>query len=761
MAKQTESWYSNPSRFWQSFKGNAPFSPLSSDVDGWTSYFEQLFAGHRVGQYMGGSLETHAQHFGNYFGAEVPQDKVDVGRSLNVDISEQEVIQACKALGSHKSPGYDGVPAEFLAGAWVKHSGEIGWTEHLLAPALTHLFNLVLHGDYPRAWGQCHLSPVPKPKGDPTVRDDYRGIAVSSALSKLYSMVLLARLDTWAESQGLRAMGQAGFRVGRSTSDNAFVLQHVIEKQAAAKRPLFAAFIDFRKAYDCVDRQLLWRALAKMGVHGDMLSTLQGMYAHVTMRVKSGGRLGEPFPAQSGVRQGDPLSPLLFGLYIDQFEEILAAQCPGTGVCVAGDRMLQLMLYADDLVLLAEDATTLQQMLHCLDSFCASHLLAVNVAKSVVVTWGVAGQAPILVCGGGQLAVQSSFLYLGIKFGSGRKNHARSNMNIRLGKATGTTCALHARCAEMQVCNPMVRCNLFNALVAPVLAYGCEVWGVYHMYALMTAGNKWGDSGPAEELHRSYLTRVFGVRKTTPSVCLLDSTGRQPIAHQWLARVCGWWNGIVGRGVSDLVRAALQDNLTQGLGWTTAWMGAVGNITGLAGTMQDLRSIQPLSQSTAIKWEDAKWEAARSIMSTISDNVVCPVRSVPDTLTDGFKVHVYNCWFRLGDFTPGQGFVYHVHRQQRISAIARLCFISHDLAIDMGRRSGVPRSARTCAQCGIGCEDEQHVLLECRAMYEVKCRFQVPQDIHTARDLMHWVQQENRWNWFGDYIISLMAKRSS
>jgi hypothetical protein len=65
----------------------------------------------------------------------------------------------------------------------------------------------------------------------------------------------MRRLDRWAEDLNLRAAGQAGFRHGRGTADNAFNLQHIIDKYHCSRRPLYEAFTDFRKVYYCIDKQ--------------------------------------------------------------------------------------------------------------------------------------------------------------------------------------------------------------------------------------------------------------------------------------------------------------------------------------------------------------------------------------------------------------------------------------------------------------------------------------------------------------------------
>jgi hypothetical protein len=176
-------------------------------------------------------------------------------------------------------------------------------------------------------------------------------------------MVIRARLNAFAESQGLRAEGQAGFRDGCRTSDHIFVLRHLIhqaQRGPAPRRRLFCCFVDFEKAYDGVPRDALMRYLTQVGVGGRMLQTLVGMYWRIRARPRQGPALGEAFDNTCGVREGDPLSPLLFGLYIDRVEAFLAERAPHVGASVHGlGRPLRVLLYADDLVLMSHDATGL------------------------------------------------------------------------------------------------------------------------------------------------------------------------------------------------------------------------------------------------------------------------------------------------------------------------------------------------------------------------------------------------------------------
>jgi len=250
------------------------------------------------------------------------------------------------------------------------------------------LFNSVFcSGTYPEAWQTSCLVPVPKPRADTSNLDGFRGIAVGEVLAKLYALCLHNRMDPWAEDRpGTRANGQAGFRRDRSTSDNTFVLRHLIDAHACSKTPLYVAFIDFSKAYDRVDRAVLWRVLAGMGLHGRALAAVQAMYANVTLQVRIDGQLGEPFGSAVGVKQGCPLSPLLFGLFIDRLEAFLAARCGSEGALLAG-ALLRVLLYADDVALVATSAVGLQRLLDTLDAFCRANGMLVNRSKSQVVVF--------------------------------------------------------------------------------------------------------------------------------------------------------------------------------------------------------------------------------------------------------------------------------------------------------------------------------------------------------------------------------------
>ena len=115
-------------------------------------------------------------------------------------------------------------------------------------------------------------------------------------------------------------------------------------KTVTSKRGMLAAFIDFRKAYDSVDRNKLWRCLEDLGLQGRLVGFLRAAYTELKCVVKVGEEYTDPFSVQNGLRQGCILSPLLFSLYINSLiDEMKKAE---VGV-VCKDQRISALLYAE------------------------------------------------------------------------------------------------------------------------------------------------------------------------------------------------------------------------------------------------------------------------------------------------------------------------------------------------------------------------------------------------------------------------------
>ncbi len=114
--------------------------------------------------------------------------------------------------------------------------------------------------------------------GDCSQFDNYRGITVGPVLAKVFVMILESRINQWAETNDLHAKGQAGFKKDFRKTDNLFILRTLTEQARFQKKKLYTCFVDFKKSFSTVPRDLLWQVLKGLGISGQILECLCSMY---------------------------------------------------------------------------------------------------------------------------------------------------------------------------------------------------------------------------------------------------------------------------------------------------------------------------------------------------------------------------------------------------------------------------------------------------------------------------------------------------
>jgi hypothetical protein len=176
--------------------------------------------------------------------------------TLNYDITLNEIAQVMRKLKCNKSVGLDGIKVEFLLDVC-----------DMLHVPLQIVFNKLLQQGYSAGLSTGVIHALHK-GGDALQFENYRGITVGLVLAKVFAMILEAQLSNWAEEKGLRAKGQAGFRKDLHTTDNLYILRTLIEQNTHKRKNVYCCFVDFRKAFDTVPRDLLWQVLAEMGIVG-------------------------------------------------------------------------------------------------------------------------------------------------------------------------------------------------------------------------------------------------------------------------------------------------------------------------------------------------------------------------------------------------------------------------------------------------------------------------------------------------------------
>jgi hypothetical protein len=253
-----------------------------------------------------------------------------------------------------------------------------------------------------------------------------------------------------------------------------FILRTLTEQARFQKKKLYTCFVDFKKTFDTVLRDLLWQVLEGLDINWQILECLRSMYRQDQACLHHPKEAFTPtFLCRIGVKQGCPLSPLLFGLFIDGLEKQLNA-LEGDAPPMLGQLAVRLLLYADDLALMSHTPAGLQKQLDVLQAFCYERQLTVNVKKTKVVVF----EARKFVCQtfqyeGEAIEQQNFFKYLGVELHGTKGMQAAIQRLAMSGKKAVFT--LRRRCVELRIFDPALQCQLFDALVKLVLSYGCEV----------------------------------------------------------------------------------------------------------------------------------------------------------------------------------------------------------------------------------------------------------------------------------------------
>ena len=154
---------------------------------------------------------------------------------------------------------------------------------------------------------------------------------------------------------------QAGFRKGRGIRDQIAKIHWIIEKESSRKN-IYFCFIDYAKAFDCVDHNKLWKILKEMGVPDQLTCLLRNLYAGQEATVRTGHGTTDWFQIEKGVCQGCILSPCLFNLYVEYIMRNTGLEEAQVGIKIAR-RNINNLRYADDITLMAESEEDLKSLL--------------------------------------------------------------------------------------------------------------------------------------------------------------------------------------------------------------------------------------------------------------------------------------------------------------------------------------------------------------------------------------------------------------
>jgi len=677
--------------------------------------------------------------------------------TLNCEISDFELNSAIKSLKPGKASSSDMISNEILKSLDLTHRNY-----------LLKLFNTcLLRGKYP--WNNSIITPLHK-KGSKSDPDNYRAVAVSSVIGKLFSTILLERLTIFRKNNHPDPPNQLGFTKKAQTVDHIFTMNTISEKYKKLKKPVYAVFVDFKKAFDSVCRQALFLKLANMGITGNYYNTLRDMYSNSYAHIKLSGYISKKINVKKGTEQGHPLSPDLFKIFLADLSPLLDFKnCPSLA-----NKIISHLLWADDLILLSLDPQTTQAQLDVLDKFCKTWGIEINELKTKPVIFNKkyinVNPEPKFKINGKTLKNVDSYCYLGIHLHTtGSFNLAKDNLRIA---ATRAFYGLKRNIIRSKI-SFTAASNLFNSLIKPILLYGAPIWTPPSQIvkniskAINNTNNNQNihqdilskhSKAPLERVHLSFIKWALGVHRKASNVGVWGETGRYPLIYEAIRLTLNYLHRIQYHNKNSLVHLALKEQMDLKLNWYK-------NVEPLLKIDQDLfhanhvkafqitnndKTIQIEYKSKEItmdkgtiapnKCRNIAHNKIKSISSTKLEQSLKGLSSATPIACQKFrtkivmsklKSHFERNWelnksnssklsfyntckskFALEPYlTISKGF-------SRRYSTTQLRISAHNLEIERGRYTQTPRDKRICKWCktsmNVDCtENENHVLYNC------------------------------------------------
>ena len=295
----------------------------------------------------------------------------------------------------------------------------------------------------------------------------------------------------------------------------------MILKQFSRNRKLYVAFIDYKK----INRDALLNSLKRYGVSGKIFAAIRGIYSNV----RNNHEITDFFDCPVGLKQGCLLSPLLFSIFISELSRNINTETRHGIQLLPDMNTIHHLLFADDVILVSDSVTGLQNKLNVLYSQSRRLGLHVNKDKSKIVIFrkgGYLSKHENWTYGNTKLEIVNSYKYLGIDF-STRMSLTNCVTDLVTKAKKASFCIIQS--LKRLACNDLkLFSKLFDSKVEPILAYGSELWGLQEHL-------------PIEQVHTTTLKQFLKVSIHSSNTLLYGETARYPLYINHKIRCVKYW----------------------------------------------------------------------------------------------------------------------------------------------------------------------------------------------------------------------------
>ena len=521
---------------------------------------------------------------------------------------------------------------------------------------------------------------------------------------------------------------QNGFREKRACVDHIFSLTSIIRNRFAESKDTFACFIDIQKAFDWVDRDMLFYKLLSYNIDGKIYKCIKSLYNHPLSCIKVNSYTTDWFETENGVRQGDSLSPTLFAIFIND----LAKEINNLNIGIpAGDRKVSILLFADDIVILGENEPDLQTLLSFVNAWCKNWRLKINMDKTKIVHYRKKRKrkTQFTFMLNEQIEIVNTYKYLGIYL----DEHLDFNKtgDILAGAAGRALGSIISKFKTFRNVGFKTYEKLYYNGVVPILDYCSGVWG----YGKLECSSK---------IQHRALRYYLGVHQKTPILALEGDTGWLSCTVRRHIEMIRLWNRLVNMDDSRLTKSIFLWDYNQCKNnWCQEMEQLCNDIEDNFFIQKITCNIDNYQQKCMEKWADT-WR---------------------ENLSTKPKLRTYKL-FKNEYHT--EDFVKYCYSRPKRSLLAQLRSGVLPLHIETGRFRNLKPEERLCSLCNSNeIEDEVHFVCKCTALTDLREELygQVENRIENFTDLndndkfVHLVKLE--WRPLCSYIEKAWNVRTS
>ena len=436
---------------------------------------------------------------------------------------------------------------------------------------------------------------------------------------------------------------------------------------------------------------------------------LHNMYTKLEGIVKVNGQISQPFDIERGLRQGCNMSPHLFNIYINELPELLQrANCDPV---LVHDKKINILMYADDMLMLSYSQRGLQRALYILEAFCNKWQLVVNTHKTKIMIFNKRKYDNLqFLYKGDLLNITKTYIYLGITITpSGSFTQTTKDLSI---KAKNALFSLSSSLRKVQT-NPQLTLKLFDTLIKPIALYGCDIWGAFGLRTrdlnsllnvILDADHK-----SFEALNTSVCKQALHINKKASNLGAKAELGRFPMAVTIITSIVKYFHRLKHAKANSLLHCALQSQLskTRNYGNTLTYPIVAINLISQLGLENSFgQSITNVDSKTKLK--SIGKAVKNKCEDYFTDRVLGNINALKSTdsklvlfaeMKTNYLYEKYinsNCTYK--------------------SSLTRFRLSSHNLPIERGRYTRPPteRNLRICKFCKTSVGNEMHALIHCK-----------------------------------------------